>query len=145
MPLWSRDRSAPAAPARVLVIDDDAALRGSVVRVLRRAGYAVEDTDDARWALERLARGPERVDVVVCDVVMPLLNGIVFGERLRERGITVPIAYISGLAEESALRDWGIPPSTPFLAKPFEPDELVALVARLAAGPGGARSRRGSS
>ena len=143
MPLWSRH---PSAPARVLVIDDDAALRGSVVRVLRRAGYAVEDTDDARWALERMTRGAEPVDVVLCDVVMPLLNGIVFGERLRERGIEVPIAYISGLAEESALRDWGIPPSTPFLAKPFEPRDLVALVERLAAGPGGGGARaRGSS
>ncbi|MBW3534020.1 MAG: response regulator [Gemmatimonadetes bacterium] len=126
MRLWPRRRSA-AGPVRVMVVDDDDALRLSVARVLRRAGYGVEETDDPRLALERLRRD-DPPHVVVCDVVMPLMNGILFGQRVRELGVDVPIVYMSGLAEESALRDWGIPASIPFLAKPFEPAELLAVV-----------------
>lgn len=127
MPLWGRDRE-PASPPRLLVVDDDEPLRSTLVRVLRRAGYTVEETEDARWALARLTGPGPRIDAVVCDIVMPLMNGIVFGERLRRRGLEVPILYISGLAEESALRDWGVPVTTPFLAKPFEPYALLSAV-----------------
>ena len=69
--------------------------------------------------------------VVVCDVVMPLMNGVVFGERVRRVAPGTRLLYMSGLAEESALRDWGIPASTPFLAKPVEADALVAAVSEL--------------
>ena len=131
-------------PPRVLVIDDDAALRTSVARVLRRAGYEVEEMEDGRRALEWLVERGGDVDLVLCDVIMPLMNGIVFGERMRELGVKVPLVYMSGLAEESALRDWGIPPSTLFVAKPFEPDRLLAVVRAATAEPS-SDQRSGSS
>lgn len=135
MRLWPR-RPARSSSPHVLIVDDDDALRLSMARVLRRAGYAVEVTGDPRLALDRLARKEEPVALVVCDVVMPLMNGIVFGQRMRELGVEAPLVYISGLAEESALRDWGIPASTRFLEKPFEPDELLAVVEEVAGGSG---------
>lgn len=86
--------------SRVLVIDDDAALRSVFARVLTREGYVVQVAATAEEALGQVAR--ERPDAILLDLKMPLINGVGFLYRLRENPANqdIPVALITG---ESAL------------------------------------------
>jgi PAS domain S-box-containing protein len=112
---------------RVLVIDDEP----SVVRVIARAlgGHDVSSTATAREALERLARG-ERFDVILCDVMMPDVNGADF---YRELVRTLPdqaarVVFISGGVFTPELRAFLDSLPNERLDKPFAVDKLRALV-----------------
>lgn len=80
-------------PARVVVVDDDEAPRGAVRRALRLKGYDVEVASDGADALANLAG--LRVDLVVLDVLMPVLDGITVCRRLRESGDRTPILMLT--------------------------------------------------
>ncbi len=80
-------------PARVVVVDDDAALRSAVRRALRLEGYDVELAGDGEEALARLAGA--RADLLVLDVLMPVLDGITVCRRLREGGDRTPILMLT--------------------------------------------------
>jgi signal transduction histidine kinase len=107
---------------RVLLVDDDAAVRSTTRRVLEGAGYEVVDVASARAALE--ATATQTFSVVITDVVMPGESGTVLAQRLAERGSTCPVLFVSGYVADQA-------PGEAFLAKPFHPSELLAAVARL--------------
>ena len=70
-----------ARNARVLAIDDDDDLRTLVVRVVERAGYAVDSASDGQAGLDRLA--DRTYDVIVCDLRMPRMDGVSLAPRLR--------------------------------------------------------------
>ncbi|MGI8999593.1 MAG: response regulator, partial [Candidatus Limnocylindria bacterium] len=76
-------------PARVVVVDDDEALRNAVRRALRLEGYDVATAVDGADALNQL--GTLRADLVVLDVLMPVLDGVTVCRRLRECGDRTPI------------------------------------------------------
>lgn len=88
--------------SRVLVIDDDEALRSVFARVLTREGYLVQVASTAEEALGQVAR--ERPDAIFLDLKMPLINGVGFLYRLRENPANqhIPVALITG---EHALDD----------------------------------------
>ena len=68
---------------RVLVIDDDEALRELVIRVVKQAGYQVDPVSDGQAGLERLAE--RSYDVILSDVRMPGMDGIAFYQEVRRR------------------------------------------------------------
>jgi PAS domain S-box-containing protein len=110
---------------RVLVIDDDAAVREITVQMLRQAGYGVVDAESGQAALDALARG-EIYDLVVIDVAMPGLSGIETIRRARERWPALCALYISGYTEVA-----GAEPQIgddPMLQKPFRLSELTEAV-----------------
>ena len=80
-------------PARIVVVDDDEALRNAVGRALRLEGYVVEVAADGAEGLTRLA-GVD-ADVVVLDVLMPVLDGITVCRRLREMGNRTPVLMLT--------------------------------------------------
>ncbi len=113
-----------AAPPRVLVVDDEAAIREALERALRLDGFAVDLADGGTAALERLAAEPP--DVVVLDVVMPDLDGIEVTRRLRGEGSRVPICVLSA-RDEVADRVAGLRAGADdYLVKPFALEELTA-------------------
>ena len=85
---------------KVLLVDDERNLRGTLARALKLEGYATVEAEDGEQALQRLAEEP--VDAVLLDLQMPGRDGFSVLEALRERGITVPVIPLA--AEE---------PSTP--------------------------------
>ncbi|TWE27462.1 two-component system response regulator MprA [Prauserella muralis] len=116
-------------PARVVVVDDDEALRGAVRRALRLEGYDVEVASDGADALTNLA-GP-RVDLVVLDVLMPVLDGITVCRRLRESGDRTPILMLTArdaVSDRVAGLEAG---ADDYLTKPFALEELLARVKAL--------------
>lgn len=116
---------------RILVIEDDRAARDVITRALRNAGYDVLTATDGGEGLIVWAK--ERPDLIVTDLHMPNVDGLEAILALRERGATIPIIAVSGgdshhsfLALESA-NDLG---ATTVLEKPFDPQQLVAVVAK---------------
>ena len=113
---------------RVLVADDEAAIRQSVGMHLRYEDYAVDEADSGEAALSRLAKGG--VDVLLLDVKMPGMDGFEVMQRMQEDGVDVPVVVISGHdavenAVEAIRRG-----AHDFLEKPFGREQLVVRVAR---------------
>jgi len=118
-----------ASPAtsrpRILVVDDDPAIREVVVFALVRAGFATTEAADGLAAIERFAA--DGADLVVLDVMLPELDGIEVCRTLR-RASDVPILFLSSRDEE-VDRVVGLEiGGDDYLAKPFSPRELVARV-----------------
>ena len=104
----------------ILVVDDDPAMLDLARQALRLCGYHVHSARDGAEALEILGR--TGVDLLVCDVLMPGLDGRALGERLVAEGSSVPMLFISSSAQEV-----GSLPGA-FLQKPFRLDQLTTLV-----------------
>ena len=112
-------------PARILVVDDDKAIREVVAFALARAGFATSEAADGRAALARFAA--EGADLIVLDVMLPELDGIEVCRELR-RTSRVPVLFLSSRDEE-VDRIVGLEiGGDDYLAKPFSPRELVARV-----------------
>ena len=104
----------------ILVVDDDPAMLDLARQALKRCGYQVHSARDGSEALGILDR--TGIDLRVCDVLMPGLDGRALGEKLVARGSTVPMLFIS-----SSAQDVGSLPGA-FLQKPFRIDQLTTLV-----------------
>ena len=115
---------------RIMVVEDEAAVRALAVRVLSEAGYTVLPAPSGRAALDLLAAG-ETVDAVLTDVVMPDMGGGELAERLRELAPTLPILYMSGYTGTDVLRRGFDERGVPFLQKPFSPASLTAGIRHL--------------
>ena len=113
--------------ARVLVIEDDEAVRRFVVRCLARAGYETVEAEDGVSAIERADR--RGFDAAVVDVVLPRLQGPQAVERLRERWPRLKVLFVSGQASPALAR--GGAPKVDFLPKPFDAALLTERVAAL--------------
>ncbi|MGW0966318.1 response regulator [Streptomyces sp. NPDC002516] len=143
---WARtySRVVSGASGRVLVVDDNKVIRQLIRVNLELEGLEVVTAADGAECLDVVHQ--VRPDVVTLDVVMPRLDGLRTAARLRAdpRTRNLPVAIVSACTQyevESGL-DLGV---DAFLAKPFEPAELVRLVRQLierrevpGGGPGGA-------
>jgi two-component system response regulator MprA len=114
---------------RVLVVDDDRAVRDALRRVLTLAGYEVQSADGGAEALEAVVQSVP--DAVVLDVGMPDVDGLEVCQRLRRLGNRVPVLMLTARVEVSdrvAGLDAG---ADDYLAKPFDNDELKARLRAL--------------
>ncbi|MER6440146.1 MULTISPECIES: response regulator transcription factor [unclassified Streptomyces] len=108
---------------RVLVVDDDAAIRRSLERGLRLGGFTVDLADGGRPALELARTRPP--DVIVLDISMPDLDGIEVCRTLRSEDNDIPVLMLSAL-DETADRIAGLQAGgDDYLVKPFALQELV--------------------
>jgi two-component system phosphate regulon response regulator OmpR len=111
-------------PARILIADDEAELRGLLQRYLTEQGLTVRAVPDAAGAEKLLAR--ERFDVLVLDVMMAGEDGLSLCRRLRAQGETVPILMLTARGDP-VDRIIGLEMGADdYLAKPFNPRELLA-------------------
>ncbi|WP_229481283.1 response regulator transcription factor [Mycolicibacterium mageritense] len=114
---------------RILVVDDDRAVRESLRRSLSFNGYSVELAQDGVEALELIAS--DRPDAVVLDVMMPRLDGLEVCRRLRSTGDDLPILVLTArdsVSERVAGLDAG---ADDYLPKPFALEELLARMRAL--------------
>ena len=120
-------------PLRVLLVDDDLALIRSLTAGLKAHGLDVVPAGTAAEALALIADSSVEMDVIVMDVVLPDSFGSqVAMERTLYRP-DVPVIYISGYARgDAVLAASSAADSVPFLEKPFTPDELAAMVRKVA-------------
>ena len=114
---------------RILVVDDDRAVRESLRRSLSFNGYSVELAQDGQEALDSITR--DRPDAVVLDVMMPRLDGLEVCRRLRSSGDDLPILVLTArdsVSERVAGLDAG---ADDYLPKPFALEELLARMRAL--------------
>ncbi|MEZ5215818.1 MAG: response regulator transcription factor [Ilumatobacteraceae bacterium] len=114
---------------RVLVADDDRAIRDSLVRVLTLEGYTAASVPDGASALSTIASDPP--DVLVLDVMMPGVDGLTVCRVLRSERNRLPILMLTARTETSD-RVVGLDAGADdYLAKPFELEELLARIRAL--------------
>jgi two-component system response regulator MprA len=114
---------------RILVVDDERAVRGSVRRALALEGYTVSEAEGGRQALDELKA--RAMDAVLLDVLMPDLDGLEVCRRLRAAGDRVPVLMLTareGVADRVAGLDAG---ADDYLVKPFALEELMARLRAL--------------
>ena len=126
---------------RILVVDDERAVRESLRRALQLEGYDVELAADGGEALRRLAIPQDEPDAVVLDVLMPGIDGLDVCRRLRRRGRTVPVLMLTA-RDEVESRVAGLDAGADdYVVKPFALEELLArlraLLRRTSNGAGG--------
>jgi len=116
-------------PFRVMVVEDDDALRAALGRALRLEGYVVDEASDGADALTQLAS--LRTDVMVLDVLMPGVDGLTVCQRLRATGDRTPVLLLTA-RDLVADRVQGLNAGADdYLTKPFAVDELLARVRAL--------------
>lgn len=117
---------AQADGAKILVIDDDEDVLEMIRFLLEAKGYAVGTALDGRAGLDAVTAS--RPDLILLDLKMPVMDGATFATELRGRGDSTPIVVVTAAddprkrAGEIRAADW--------LGKPFEPADLIAIVAR---------------
>ena len=129
--------TAPAAPPEVftgtvLLVDDQEHVLRALQRSLQAARYRVLTAADGQQALDVLGR--EVVDIVVSDVVMPVLSGVELAERVQSRWPGLPLLLITGFVDEHHE----LPADLPVLCKPFLPRELLQRIEALVGARGAA-------
>ncbi len=124
---------------RILVVDDEELVLKVALAALRRAGYDVQAAPSAARALELLHEPAQKIDLVVTDLMMPLMNGRQLMERCREQGLELPFLFVSGYSDGGIHRDFVLERGISLLKKPYRPSELVSAVRgvldRLVQGP----------
>ncbi|MQY08823.1 response regulator transcription factor [Actinomadura macrotermitis] len=114
---------------RILIVDDEPAVRESLAGSLEFEGYRVDSAADGVLALERVAA--QAPDLIVLDVLMPRMDGLTACRRLRAQGATMPVLMLTArdmVGDRVTGLDAG---ADDYLVKPFELDELLARVRAL--------------
>src|SRR6266480_2250710 len=114
---------------RVLVADDERAVRESLRRALVLEGYEVELASGGREALDSVGSG--RADVVVLDLLMPDIDGLEVCRRLRGGGDRVPVLMLTARDAISDRVEGLEAGADDYLVKPFDLDELIARLRAL--------------
>jgi two-component system response regulator MprA len=117
------------APARILIVDDEPAVREALRRSLAFEGYDTALAADGMAALEQAES--YHPDAIVLDVLMPRMDGLTTARRLRSTGVTTPILMLTArdtVGDRVTGLDAG---ADDYLVKPFELDELLARLRAL--------------
>src|SRR5215831_11285726 len=119
--------------ARILAVDDSAAMRQMVGITLTGAGHEVEQACDGREALEIAER--RRFDLVITDVNMPNMDGITLVRELRTLAPYkfVPLLVLTTEATAERKQQGKAAGATGWLVKPFNPERLLATIAKVLA------------
>lgn len=122
---------------RILTVDDAATMRRLVSYTLRSEGYEVleaEDGEDALRLLQAQAEG-QGVDVIITDINMPRMDGIELVRRLRvlPQFKATPILMLTTESDPAKKQEGKQAGATGWITKPFQPDQLLAAVAKVSA------------
>lgn len=130
VPIERPESSAPprAEGERVLLVDDDEAVRALVAHGLRSAGFEVQPAEGGEEALRRLGRG-ESFDVVVTDRLMPGIDGLELAQALRERYPALPVVIMSGIVDDELRARAAELDVHELVAKPLGIRDLPASIA----------------
>ena len=116
---------------RVLIADDEQSVRRSIQMTLERIGFEVVTVCDGAEAVEEFLMAPDSFDLVLLDVMMPELDGAQACLRIHEQNENVTVILMSGYSEEVVVSSALPICKAPFLRKPFQLEQLKALLGPL--------------
>lgn len=116
---------------KILIVDDSASLRQAVAIALEIAGYQVVQAGDGKEALKKLDDG--RVHLAICDVNMPVMDGITFVKEAKKRPDCrfMPIIMLTTESRESRKQEGQMAGAKAWVVKPFRLEQMLGAVAKL--------------
>jgi two-component system, chemotaxis family, chemotaxis protein CheY len=117
--------------AKILVVGDAAFMRMRATKLLTEAGHEVIEAENGRMAVELYAR--ERPDCVLMDITMPEMDGLEALEEIRKQDPSARIAMCTAMGQQPIVLDAIKRGARDFVIKPFQPDRVLAAVAKLLA------------
>ncbi len=133
-----RDRPAGGLPRgheSVLLVEDDASVRGLARRLIEPLGYRVYEHGSAADALAWLAATDAPVDLLLTDVIMPAMNGGELADRVRALRPTIRVLFVSGYTADVIAHHGVLAPGVEFLAKPYTREALATRLRDLLDAP----------
>ncbi len=121
----------PLEPRTILIVEDDAAVRGFTRRALEAAGHRVLDAEGGAAALAVSHAHRGTIDLLVTDAVMPAMPGHELAGRLLAERPDLRVLYVSGFTESTVIHHGIRAPGVAFLPKPYNRREVTDAVARL--------------
>jgi CheY-like chemotaxis protein len=117
---------------RVLVVDDNVTVRRALVRLLATQGIQAAGAENGEAALVRVQE--EDFDVILCDLMMPLMDGMTFYDDLSvlRPDLTSRVIFVSAWVDEPEVKDFLGRTKRPVVPKPFEMPELVRQIRAVA-------------
>src|SRR5215212_213707 len=113
-------------PFRVLVVDDETAIREAIRMTLEYEGYRVDEARSGQDGIDKATRTP--YDAILLDIKMPILDGIEVLENLKEQRVPTPVVMVSGHGEISTAVECTKRGAFDFLEKPLNRDKLLLSV-----------------
>ncbi|PNU02316.1 hypothetical protein A8V01_26640 [Novosphingobium guangzhouense] len=114
----------------VLLVEDDASVRMLVSDVLNELGYKATEVSEPEMAVRLLADG-QKFDLLITDVGLPGMNGRQLAEIVRNHLSEIPILFITGYAENAAIRADFLGTNMQMIAKPFQIEDLLSKIAEM--------------
>jgi two-component system chemotaxis response regulator CheY len=115
---------------KILVIDDSETIRQQVKHALASTGYEIIEAVDGVDGLEKLSTMGD-LDMALCDVNMPRMNGLDMIAELQRTGRTIPILMLTTEGQPSLIKRAREAGAKGWIVKPFKPELLVAAVVKL--------------
>lgn len=116
--------------ASVLIVDDEHIVRRSTEKILELLGYSVTTAEDGEQGVVEFQRMHDDLDLVLLDMVMPKLNGLEAFREMQAIDPSVPVVLVSGFSLESDLEELKALGITGILKKPYNTDDLAAMIER---------------
>jgi CheY-like chemotaxis protein len=126
--LVAKPPESPRGTETILLVEDDSTVRTLAERILKKCGYEVLVACEGAEALTIASDSRTMIDVVVTDFVMPGMNGRQLVEKLLELRPEIASLLMSGYNDDKTLHRGVQDGDTPFLQKPFSPDQLARKV-----------------
>jgi PAS domain S-box-containing protein len=118
----------PQGRETILLVEDEEMVRNLTCEVLQMCGYQVLTASNGEEACEVGRQYNGHIDLIITDVVMPLMGGRDLVERLAEMRPDAGVLYMSGYTDDAIVRHGVLDENMPFLQKPFSPDSLAQKV-----------------
>lgn len=114
---------------KILIAEDDNKIRQLFSRVLMKNGYTVKGASNGKEALDMIDK--EYFDMMICDVMMPVMDGYELVRTLRDSGLTLPVLMVTAKTEFDDMRMGFLSGTDDYMVKPVNINELIIRVGAL--------------
>jgi two-component system, OmpR family, response regulator MprA len=113
----------------ILLVDDDSLIIELLTARLTARGYEVSTAANGEMAYQQVQA--HKPDLIVCDVIMPKVDGPTFCRRMRAEGSTIPFLFVTAKGQPHDIVEVLAAGADDYLVKPFESSELIARIAAI--------------